>query len=84
MSSGRASAPIIRLVQAMDRCAVARGEAQWTNGYRAAYEARLNTSSIESDRLYAKEMQQWKAVTKAEKAFTRLAQRVIRGSRASG
>lgn len=70
--------PIQRLVAAMDRCAIARAEAQWTNGYRTGI-ARSNPR--EEARLHSKEMLQWKAVDKADAAFQRLAQTVLRTAR---
>jgi hypothetical protein len=78
MAKSKKPTPVERLVAAMDRCAVARGEAQWTNGYRAG---RLAMDHAESDRLYSKEMFQWKAVVNAERAFRRLAQRIIAEAR---
>lgn len=67
--------PIDRLMAAMDRCAIARGEALWTNGYRAS------AARSEADRMHAKEMEQWKAVGLAEEAFRRLALRLLREAR---
>ena len=64
-----------RLIAAMDRCAVARGEAQWTNGYRTA------ARPAEQDRLHPKEIQQWKAVEQAEKNFRKLASSLLRRAR---
>lgn len=71
--------PIDRLLTAMDRCAVARGEANWTNGYRAAKEA-FQTGNLteEHQRLHAKEGRQWQHVDRVEQAFRKLAQRVLR------
>ena len=43
--------PIQRLTRAMDVCAVARGEAQWMNGYRAA-KGDDGSEKGESARLY--------------------------------
>lgn len=63
---------------AMGRCVLARGEANWTNGYRAAMALR---DPAEESRLYAKEQLQWKRVGDAEKAFKRLAQRLLRAER---
>ena len=76
MSARKRVSPAERLRAAMDRCAVARGEAQWTNGYRAAKEPML--SQAEADRLYAKEQAQWKEVERVQNAFRRLALRVLR------
>jgi hypothetical protein len=70
--------PAHRLVAAMTLCAVARGEAQWTNGYRAA------GGSAEEKRLYAKEVGQWKAVDRTDAAFRRLAARLLRAERKRG
>lgn len=81
--------PVVRLMAAMDRCALARGEAQWVNGYRAHYEGCLTLQSgreaverdAETHRLRVKENQQWARVTLAEAAFKRLAQRIPRKAR---
>jgi len=66
---------IDRLIKSMDRCAVARGEAQWTNGYRAA------KGKPEEANLYAKEVRQWDRVRDAEANFRRVAQNVLRQAR---
>ena len=63
---------VLRLLNAMDACAIARGEAQWTNGYRAA------TSQFERDRMHVKELHQWQHFEKMEAKFKRLAQRLMR------
>ena len=68
--------PVARLVAAMDRCAVARSNASWTQGYRSR-----EKNKVEEARLYAKELVLWRTVTNADLAFTRLAQRVIREAR---
>jgi hypothetical protein len=70
-------APIQQLVAAMDRCAVSRGEAQWTNGYRAANKA-------DEHRLWSKEQAQWWEVGRADDAFRRLAARLLRAERKRG
>jgi hypothetical protein len=70
--------PIERLVAAMDLCAGARGEAQWTNGYRTGA---VGVGSLESERLYAKEQRQWAYVDVADKKFRRLAARLLREAR---
>lgn len=67
--------PIARLMAAMDRCAIARGEAQWTNGYRAA------KGGAEEARLHPKEQRQWQNVERTEAAFRRLAARLLRAAR---
>jgi len=47
----------IALRQAIDRACIARGEAQWTNGYRAGL---LQAGMAnEADGLYRKEMMQY-------------------------
>lgn len=69
---------LAKLMAAMDRCAIARGEAQWMNGYRA--KAGVNS---EDSRLYAKEQAQWREVDLADAAFRRLAIRVLRSGRAT-
>jgi hypothetical protein len=61
----------------MDACAIARGEAQWTNGYRAAKGALIDTTP-EGARLYAKEMDQWNTVSHVERRFYRLALKALR------
>lgn len=59
-----------RLRQAIDRACIARGEAQWTNGYRAArYAGRPDDA--EHDRLYRREMEQWAHCGKTEAAAER-------------
>jgi hypothetical protein len=65
---------------AMDECAIARGEAQWTNGYRAAMGG-THAATPEDERLYEKEQAAWKVVGQREAAFRRLAQRIIREAR---
>jgi hypothetical protein len=67
--------PIERLMVAMDRCALARGEAQWTNGYRAA------AAGTEEARLYPREQAQWAVVEQEERKFRRLALRLLREAR---
>lgn len=69
---------IERLMAAMDACAIARGEAQWTNGYRAAAFAGAIDNTPEGERLYQKEQAQWREVGRRERAFRRLAQRLLR------
>jgi hypothetical protein len=64
--------PIERLMMAKDHCAALHGEAQWVNGYRAA------AGPKEEERLRAKEAAYWRDVTKADAAFRRLAQRLLR------
>lgn len=68
--------PIDVLMREMDACAIARGEAQWTNGYRVAKGALID-SQPEGARLYAKERDQWGTVEHAEKRFRRIALRVL-------
>lgn len=80
------AALVERLVMAMDRCALTRGEAQWTNGYRARFEADIKRMSLtgadnaEAERLYEKQQRQWAENAKAEKRFKRIAQEVVRAS----
>ncbi len=75
----RTQKPIDRLMMAMDRCALTRGEANWTNGYRALREkSEILRDDSEGRRLYAKELMQWAENARAEKAFRRLALRVLR------
>ena len=77
MARRKQPTPVQRLVAAMDACALARSEAQWTNGYRAAAGAKHPDEA----RLYAKEQRQWQHVARAERRFRRLAQRLIREAR---
>lgn len=53
-----------RLRQAIDRACIARGEAQWTNGYRAGGIRHLPLA--EDERLYRQEMAQFRQCAKAE------------------
>lgn len=69
--------PVERLMEAMDRCAIARGEAMWTNGYRTA----RGKNDAEDGRLYGKEQWYHRRCEAAERAFRRLAQRVVREAR---
>lgn len=73
-----------RLVLAMSRCALAYGEAQWTNGYRAAYEAWARGLTVrgakveaEQKRLHEKEMKQWERVADVDAEFERIAREVL-------
>ena len=66
--------PIDRLMAAMDDCARARAEANWTNGYRASKQG----DPTEESRLYEKEQQQWAACERVEKRFRRVAMRLLR------
>jgi hypothetical protein len=75
---------IKRLVLAMSRCAVVYGEAQWTNGYRAAYHAWAKSRTVdggrvkaEQDRLHAKEMKQWERVADVDADFERIAKEIL-------
>jgi len=57
-----------RLRVAIDRACLARGEAQWTNGYRSAkYSGRV----ADDPQLYAKEMAQWKNCGRVEATVAR-------------
>lgn len=71
--------PIDALMDAMDRCAMARGEATWTNGYRTASGKLIAMS--EDARLNDKEARQWEYVDSVEKGFRRLALRLLREAR---
>lgn len=71
----RKLSPVARLVLAMDHCAIARGEAQWLNGYRS------KADLAEQDRLHPKEMKWWCEVEKRERRFARLAQRLLQEAR---
>lgn len=71
--------PIDRLMEAMDRCAIARGEAQWTHGYRTAvFASRPSVGESEADRLWERERRQFAYCGRAERAFRRLAMRLLR------
>jgi hypothetical protein len=63
--------------QVDDACAIARGEAQWTLGYRTRFEA-LAHDKLEADRLCAKNLRQWQDVERVERKFRRLALRLLR------
>ncbi len=69
--------PIERLMAAADAYSIARAEANWTNGYRARYEASPHTKE-EATRLFAKEKMQWGDVTRAEAKMRREFLRVLR------
>ena len=60
-----------RLVDSMDMCAVARGEAQWTNGYRAA------KGEAAEPHLYEKEKDWFREVGRRERRFRNLAKRAL-------
>ena len=72
----RRAAMVERLMRKAYECAVACGEAQWTNGYRASAEKYL--SSSESKSLWEKEQAQWIEVDRLDAQFRRLAVRLIR------
>lgn len=76
----RKQKPIDRLMAAMDACAIARGEAQWTNGYRTAYVKAKDYKEPEADRLYAKQELQLVRAAVSEIKFRRLALRLLRES----
>jgi hypothetical protein len=69
------------LMLAMDACAVARGEAQWTQGYRTKMLSNGNYSASDEASLYRKEQEQWRTVERFEKKFRRLALRILREHR---
>lgn len=73
----------IKLRQSIDRACIARGEAQWTNGYRAAKFAGRVDGGPEEERLYAKEMQQFSFCASAEKQADRDIAALIRSIRLS-
>jgi len=60
------------LRRAIQAACVARGEALWTNGYRAARQACGAESENEDARLYAKEIAQFEHCAKAEARVDRL------------
>ena len=45
-----------RLRVAIDRACMARGELQWTHGYRTAFSARRDYDPVEERQLYQKEL----------------------------
>ena len=53
--------PIQRLMAAMDECAIARGEANWTNGYRTG-------RGGSAEHLYDKERAQWQKCDEVERS----------------
>ena len=59
-----------RLRAAEDRACVARGEAQWMNGYRAG-RWKSNQDQATDDELYQKEQAAWRQCAKAETAMER-------------
>jgi hypothetical protein len=58
----------VRLRAAIDRACLARGEAQWTNGYRTGVSRWVPE---EGDRLFAKEMAQFRACGVVERTMER-------------
>ena len=66
-----------RLLVGMDKCARVRGEAQWTNGYRAA-KGREFDDSAEGERMWQKERGWWTRVETTDNAFRRLCLKVLR------
>lgn len=67
----------LRLIRAIDRACIARGEAQWTNGYRAG-RATTGQDGAEQKRLYEKEIAQFKFCGVAERASDRAIARYAR------
>ena len=72
------------LRQVIDRACIARGEAQWTNGYRAARPWGAE-SELEAQRLYAKELRQFHhcgvVEQQLERALAAYARAIRRGGR---
>ena len=62
----------LALRAAIDRACIARGEAQWTSGYRSGSYAFGKREGADHDRLYAKEMQQFKECGKVEESVERM------------
>ena len=60
----------IRLRQAIDRACIARGEAQWTNGYRTGRSGFIGRDH-EDDRMYRKEQAQFGQCSRAEATVDR-------------
>lgn len=71
-----------RLRAAIDVACVARGEGQWTNGYRAARRSCGAESEAEDECLYQKEQAQWKFCGVAEKRVDRAMAAYVRAIRA--
>lgn len=67
-----------QLWKAIDRACVARGEAQWTNGYRAAKFAGRVAGGQEEERLYAKEIAQFSTCGMAERRVDQLILALVR------
>lgn len=65
---GKARSALRRLI---DRACIARGEAQWTNGYRAGQYANSLDPEGEDQRLYVKERAQFEQCGKVERACER-------------
>lgn len=61
----------------IDRACIARGEAQWTNGYRAGSHS-WQRNPGEDDRLYRKEIEQFKTCGKVEQQVERAIAALIR------
>lgn len=76
MSTREKLKPIDRLVAAMDRVTFSQGAAEWTNGYRAGKGTSVQTE--EGNRLFEKEMAQWKAAGHDTDRFRRLALKLLR------
>lgn len=72
--------PADRIIAAADKCAVARGEAMWTDGYRARYEAGAHDPA-EAQRLYEKSLAQWREVARLDKQLRRIVLRALREAR---
>ena len=66
--------PVQRLMAGMIECALAHGEAQWTNGYRSG-------NSIAESKLLLKEQAQWGRSAMVEAQFKKLCQCVLREAR---
>lgn len=72
--------PLDQLVDAARSMAVTRGEAQWTNGYRAIYEKEPRPAN-ELRRLRERENALWEMAGRADDAFVRLARRLLRAAK---
>lgn len=68
------------LRQWIDRACIAHGEAQWTNGFRGGLMAHNRTPG-EDERLYRKEIDQFKRYTTIEKQVERAITALIRTCR---
>lgn len=72
--------PVDRVMAAADAYSLARAEANWSNGYRARFEADPMHDIAEADRLFLKERAQWKRVGVLEKRLRRVLLAALRST----